>query len=88
MSYTCCYNICDINTDDHQKLHVSRAGLSNVHSVHVQMRPNHQANMKTVMLKCAIEVRLRNKTNEKRSSDFTVEECGGPTKRCTLCRHR
>ena len=36
--------------------------------------------MKIVMLKFAIEVWLSNKMNEKRSSDYKVEECGGPTK--------
>jgi len=33
----------------------TRAGLSNVHSVHVHMKPHHQANIKIVMLKFVIE---------------------------------
>ena len=44
----------------------NRAGLSNMHSVHVHMRPhhiggptNHQANVKIVMLKLVIEVWLK-----------------------------
>jgi len=54
-----------------------------VHSVHVHMKPHHQAVVKTVMLKFVIEVWLKcieiTMTNKKVIS-FYRKNCGGPTK--------
>ena len=57
-------------------------------SVHVHMRPHHQANVKIVMLKFATEVWpncIETATTKKVARFYGEKNVEAPPKQCTLC---